>query len=101
MLSSRIASFGAGTRVKVRKAGPIPEWSTWDDDHQRTSNSVKRRLQGLFFKGDRRIEAAVVYIASESLRERLKAKKQVKVELRDPAGASVTVLAHADDLVAA
>jgi len=101
MMGSRTASFGAGTRVKVKKPGPVPEYSTWDDDQQRTSNSVKRRLQGLFFKGDRRIQAAVVYIANESDRERLKSKKLVKVEVRDPAGACIVILAGTDNLVAA
>ncbi len=87
--------------MKVRRPGAIPEWSTWDDDRQRTSNAVKKRLQHLFFRGDRRIQASVVYVASEALRAQLKAKKQVKVQLRDPAGASVVILADADNLITA
>ncbi len=94
------ASLGAGARVKVKNPGPVPTWSTWEND-QRTSTSVKRRLQQLFFKGDRRITGHVVYIASESQRDRLKSKGKVKVELRDPAGSSVIVLAENDNLIAA
>lgn len=99
-LALRTVSLAAGARVKVKTPGPVPEWSTWDDDRQRTSSSVKRRLQQLFFRGDRRIAASVVYIGSESIRDRLKAKQQVKVELRDAAGAAVVILADATNLMA-
>jgi hypothetical protein len=98
MLGSIRTSLGAGTRVRVRQPGPVPEWSVWDPC-QRTSTHVKRRLQQAFFKGDRKIQAEVVYIASESLRERLRSANRVKVELRDSAGSSVTVLADAGNLV--
>ncbi len=90
---------GAGSRVRVKTAGPVPEWSSWDDDGQRTSTPVKKRLQQLFFRGDKRIIAEVVYIGSESLRERLKSKNQIKVELRDPAGASIVITADAGNLI--
>lgn len=93
--------LAAGTAVKVRRVGAVPEWSTWDDDRQRTSNSVKKRIQQLFFRGDSRVQASIVYIASESLRTQLRLKKQVKVQLRDPSGASVVVLADAANLVSA
>jgi hypothetical protein len=96
----RTATFGAGARVKVKQPMTVPEWSSWDDDHQRTSTSVKKKLQQQFFKADKRIVASVVYITSESVRERLKAKGHVKVEIRDPAGASVVILAEAASLVA-
>ena len=96
----RIPTFNAGARVKVKKAGSVPEWSAWDDDHQRTSTSVKKRLQQMFFAADKRISAQVIYIGSESLRDRLKSKNQVKVEVRDPAGASVVLLADATNLIA-
>lgn len=97
----RARSWAAGSRVKVKRPGTVPEWSTWDDDGHRTSTSVKRRLQQLFFRGDTRISASIVYIASESLRDRLKTKQQVKVEVRDAAGASVVLLADATNLAVA
>ncbi len=88
----------SGNRVKVIKPGPVPVASKWDDDRQRSSPSVKRRLQTLFFKGDRRITSQVVYIGSESIRGRLRQKNQVKVELRDAAGSSIVITAEADNL---
>lgn len=84
----------AGTRVKVLEAAAVPASSTWDDDHQRTSTPVKRRLQEMFFKGDKKIQAEVIYIGSESERDRLKAKNLVKVQLRDPAGATIVITAE-------
>jgi hypothetical protein len=101
MLGGKAAAITAGTRVKVRAPMSVPNDSTWDDDKQRTSNSVKKRLQQLFFKGDRRIQAEVVYISSESVREKLKRKQQVKVSLRDPAGSAVVITASVNDLNAA
>jgi len=97
----RMRTLPAGSRVKVKSPGPVPEWSTWEDDHHRVSTSTKRRLQQLFFRGDRRITASVMYIGTESLRDRLRAKGQLKVELRDPAGSSVVILAAAEGLIAA
>ncbi len=90
--------ISAGSRVKVIRPGPVPVTSKWDDDRQRSSPSVKRRLQALFFKGDSRVSSQIVYIGSESLRQRLKQKKQVKVELRDAAGSSIVITAEADNL---
>jgi hypothetical protein len=100
MLTLRRTSLAAGTRVKVKTPGPVPHWSVWDPC-QRTSSHVKKRLQGLFFKGDRRVTAEIVYIASESDRDKLKAKGRVKLHLRDAAGSSVTILADANNLAAA
>jgi len=97
-VATRSVSLAAGTRVKVKAPGAVPTWSTWDDDHQRTSVSVKKRMQQLFFKGDKRMMAEIVYIGSESLRERLKSKNQVKVELHDPSGASLVILADPTNL---
>lgn len=91
--------LAAGARVKVKSPGAVPEWSTWDDDQQRTSNSVKKRLQQMFFRGDRRVSGSVVYISSESVRTKLKSSKRVKVELRDAAGATVVVVADETNLV--
>ncbi len=89
----RTVALGSGTKVKVREPALVPAESIWDDDHQRTSTPVKRKLQEAFFKGDKKILAEVVYVGSDSLRERLKAKGQVKVQLRDPAGSSIVVTA--------
>ncbi len=98
MMNSSARPISAGVRVKVKEPCAVPPWSTWDNDGHRTSNSVKRRLQQLFFKGDRRITAAVVYIASETERVRLKRANRVKVELRDPAGSSIIITACAKNL---
>ena len=94
-------SLAAGTRVRVKEPLSVPEWSIWDDDGHRVSNSVKKRLQQLFFKGDRRVSASVVFITKESERERLRRNKRLKVEVRDPAGCSVVITAGTDDLRAA
>jgi hypothetical protein len=101
MGGAKTVAFTAGTRVKVKAPGAVPEWSEWDDDHQRTSNSVKKRLQQMFFRGDRRISALVTFIASESQRIKLRSANRVKVELRDAAGASIVITADALNLVAA
>ena len=90
--------ISSGSRVKVIKPGPVPVSSVWDDDRQRCSPSVKRRLQTLFFKGDCRITSQVVYIGSESIRERMRKKNLVKVQLRDAAGSSIVITAEADNL---
>jgi hypothetical protein len=93
--------IAAGTRVKVKTPGIIPTWSVWDFDGHRVANSVKRRLQQLFFTGDRRVTATLVYISSESERERLRRDGRVKVEVRNAAGNSVVITAGAEDLQAA
>ena len=91
--------LSAGTTVRVAQPGVVPAWSTWDDDRQRSSPSVKKRLQTLFFRGDRRISSQIVYIGSETVRERLKKKNQVKVELRDAAGSHIVITADAGNLM--
>ncbi|MEW6251657.1 MAG: hypothetical protein AB1716_13510 [Planctomycetota bacterium] len=99
MSGTKTATLPAGARVRVRAPGPVPEWSTWDDDGQRSSTQVKKRLQQLFFRGDKRVRGEIVYVANESLRQRLKSKNQVKVQLRDPAGATIVILADATNLI--
>ena len=64
--------FGSGTKVRVAKPMAVPQWSTWDDDKGRVSTPVKRRLQTLFFKGDKRLSAEVMYVANETEREKLR-----------------------------
>lgn len=94
MVSASSKFVPAGTKVRVVEPGPVPAYSKWEDDKQRTSTPVKRRLQELFFKGDRKIQAEVVYVSSESERDRLRLKGQVKVQLRDPAGSCIVITAE-------
>ncbi|MGE0482331.1 MAG: hypothetical protein AB7Q17_17880 [Phycisphaerae bacterium] len=101
MIGSSAQNVSAGARVKVRDPGAVPLWSTWDNDNQRTSTPVKRRLQQLFFSGDKKIQAEVVYISSETERERLKRDKRVKVALRDPAGSQIVITADVNNLKSA
>lgn len=86
--------------MKIRNPGAVPQWSTWDDDGQRTSTPVKKRLQQMFFKGDRRISAEVLYIGSESERDKLRAHGRVKVQIRDAAGSIIVVTADTENLAA-
>ncbi len=97
----KVKQFAAGTKVRVSEPGEIPEWSEWDDDHGRTSGSVKRRLQQMFFRGDKKITAEVVYIAKESEREGLQRKGRVKVRLRDPSGSALVITADPSKLAVA
>ena len=85
--------LAVGARVRVVEPMQVPAWSTWDDDKGRTSASVKRRLQMLFFKGSNKITAEVLYVAKESEREKLRRKGQVKVRLRDPSGSMLCITA--------
>ena len=58
-------------------------------------------MQQLFFRTDARIGASIVYVASESLRDRLKVSQQVKVEVRAAAGSSVILLTDVTNLIVA
>lgn len=88
----------AGTRVRVTDPGAVPAWSTWDDDGQRTSTPVKKRLQSLFFAGDKKIQAEVVFIASEGERDRMRNLGRCKVQVRDPAGSMLVFTADVTNL---
>ena len=98
MLSAKARPLLAGTRVRVRAPITVPPDCTWDDDFQRTSTSVKRRLQELFFQGDRTLHAEIVYVVSETERVRLQRKNQLKVEVRSPAGSSIIINAPVEHL---
>ncbi len=87
-----------GTRVQVINPGPPPEWSEWDDDGGRTSGSVKKRLAQLFFGGDKRLHAEIVYIASESERDELKRKGRTKVRVKEAAGSTLVLTADLTNL---
>lgn len=90
--------LAAGTKVVVAHPGPVPACSEWEFDQHRTSTPVKKRLQTLFFKGDRRIVAEVVFVPSESQRLALRSRNLTKVLLRDPAGSSIVITAPVDNL---
>lgn len=92
--------LAAGTKVRVIEPTNVPTWSEWDDDHGRTSPSLKRRLQTLFFQGDRKLTAEVVYIHNETEREKLRRLGRVKVRVRDPSGAMLAFTADPANLVA-
>ncbi|GAB4525867.1 MAG: hypothetical protein Kow00133_14580 [Amphiplicatus sp.] len=94
-------NLAAGTKVKVAVPGDVPEYSTWDDDGGRISGNLKKRLQGLFFAGNPKIHAEIMYVSRESERARLRRKGLVKVRLRDPAGCSLTITADPNNLVTA
>jgi hypothetical protein len=85
--------FAAGTKVRVSEPMEVPEWSKWDDDKGRTSGPLKKRLQQMFFRGDRKITAEIVYIASETEREKLRRKGQVKVRIKDQSGCALVITA--------
>lgn len=101
MMANSGKHLPAGTRVRVTEPGDVPSASTWDDDKQRTSTSVKKRLQQMFFRADRRITAEIVYVSSESVRAKLKTKGLTKVQVRDQAGSELVITAETDNLRAA
>lgn len=94
MLSGANKDLAAGTKVKVADAMEVPEWSEWDDDKGRVSTPVKRRLQTLFFKGDKKVHGEVMYIGKEVLREKLRRLGRVKVRVRDNSGSAVVITAE-------
>jgi hypothetical protein len=89
------AQLAAGTRVQVSQSMDVPDTSVWDDDRGRSSTLVKKRLQSMFFKQDRKISGEVIYISRESEREKLRRKGLVKVRLRDASGSAVIITAEA------
>lgn len=101
MAFEKVKNLAAGTKVRVVEPMDVPEWSEWDDDKGRTSGMIKRRLQAMFFRGDKKITAEVVYIAKESERERLQRKGQIKVRLREPSGSALVITADPSKLTAA
>jgi len=90
--------FGSGTKVRMAKPMMVPQWSTWDDDKGRVSTPVKKRLQTMFFKGDKKVSAEVMYVANETEREKLRRLGRVKIRIRDLSGASVVITAENDKL---
>jgi len=94
------AQIAAGAKVRVVEPMDVPTWSEWDDDKGRTSAMLKKRLQTMFFQGNKKINAEVVYIANETEREKLRRKGQIKVRLRDPSGSSIVITADPNKLEA-
>jgi hypothetical protein len=91
--------MAVGSKVRVSEPMEVPDWSTWDDDRGRTSSSVKRRLQAAFFRGDRKVSAEVVYISRESEREKLRRQGRIKLRVREPSGAMLSITADPSHLV--
>jgi hypothetical protein len=85
--------LAVGAKVRVAEPTEVPEWSAWDDDHGRTSSSIKKRLQYLFFQGNSKILAEVVYVSKEAEREKLRRQGRVKIRLRDPSGCMLVITA--------
>ncbi|MGQ9648898.1 MAG: hypothetical protein ACUVXJ_02185 [Phycisphaerae bacterium] len=85
--------LAVGSKVRIAEPMEVPEWSTWDDDHGRISSQIKKRLQTLFFKGNDKITAEVVYVAKESEREKLRRLGRIKLRLRDQSGCALVITA--------
>lgn len=98
MMGASAKFVSAGTRVRIKAATAVPTWSTWDDDGQRTSTPVKKRLQKQFFAADRRIQGRVMYVANESERDKMRSLGRVKVEIRDQAGSMLVITAPIDNI---
>jgi len=96
--TSRAKFMASGTQIRVRIPGPTPPWSSWEDDRGRTSGPVKRRLQEMFFRGDRKIRAEVAWVSSESERDELSRKGRLKVKLREASGTTLLVTAALDNI---
>jgi hypothetical protein len=85
--------LAVGAKVRVKEPMDVPDYSVWDDDKGRSSTPVKRRLQSMFFRGDRKITAEVMYVARESDREKLRRKGLVKLRIREASGSMVNITA--------
>lgn len=90
--------LASGTAVRVRNAIPVPHWCECDDDRGRTSGPVKKRLQEMFFRGDRKVRAEIAWVTSESERDELARKGRVKVKVRESSGTTLTFTAPTDNL---
>ena len=91
--------LAVGTKVRVAAPMDVPEYSCWDDDHGRMSASLKKRMQAMFFRGERKLAAEIVYVSKESERERLRRKGLIKVRIRDQAGCVLVLTADPKTLM--
>ena len=98
MIGSAATHMASGTRVRIKNPGPVPVVSSWDDDGQRTSTPVKKRLQTMFFAGHKGVAAEVLYIGGEDERMRMKSKGLTKVQLKDAAGSMIVISAPVENL---
>ena len=92
--------LAVGTKVRVTEPMDVPEDSKLEDDHGRISPSLKKRMQTMFFKGDKKLTAEVVYISKESEREKLRRKGLIKVRIKDQAGCMLVLTADPSKLMA-
>ena len=90
--------MAVGAKVKVVESMGVPAYSTWDDDRGRISATGKKRLQTQFFQGNPKISAELVYVPKEMERESLRRKGLVKLRIRDPSGATLTITADPNTL---
>ena len=90
--------LSSGTKVRVVTPSDPPEWSEWDDDKGRTAPPVKKRMQQLFFRGDRKVTGEIMFISNESEREELRRKGRVKVRLKEAAGTVLVITADLNNL---
>jgi len=88
----------SGTPCKVITPGPPPPGIEWDDDHQRTSSQLKKRMIENFFRGNKKMKAEIAWITSESVRDQLRRKGFMKVKVRESAGSMITFTAPAANL---
>ena len=85
--------LAVGAKVRVAEPMDTPEWSKWDDDKGRTSTTLKKRMQSMFFQGNPKVQAEILYIAKESERARLARIGQIKIRLRDKTGCMLNITA--------
>lgn len=90
--------LAAGTKVRVAEPTDVPAWSTWDDDRGRTSATLKKRIQAMFFRGNRKITAEVLYVGRESERAKLLRKNQIKLRLKEASGIILNITADPGNL---
>ncbi|MHC4441144.1 MAG: hypothetical protein ACYTF1_07015 [Planctomycetota bacterium] len=91
--------MAAGTKVRISQPMEVPTWSKWDDDRGRISTPVKKRLQMMFFNGSPKVTAEVVYISSETERQKMRRLGHVKLRLREASGTALTITADPQHLI--
>ena len=91
-------NMAVGSKVRVVAPMDVPEWAEWDDDKGRTSAILKKRLMLLFFRGDKKITAEVVYVPKETEREKLRRQGRIKLRLRESSGAMLNITADPSKL---
>ncbi len=90
--------FSSGTKVSIKDKTDVPAWSEWDDDRGRISTTVKKNLQKKFFNKDSKVTAEIVYITSESEREKLRKQGRTKIRVRDSSGSTLVFVVETNSL---